>query len=225
MKTPHLTATPIAALAAVVMSLSLSGPATAMVPPGTPAPTRPVAAPAPARPVASASAVRVRIHPTVRPQRRVAAALAIHIPRLRLNKTMVRLHVQRNRTFTVPRRFSDVGWWSEGPRPAAPGAMIVGAHISSRSAPGAFLNLRTMRRGDLLTVDRADGTTAIFQVRGKASYSRRNFPSRQIYRTAGRASIYLITCDGAFSPRIGHHVNNLVVFADLVGAHRTRRRA
>lgn len=189
------------------------------------APTPPAAAqarPLAAAPRVSAAVTAALTQPLAKAQLGAAPAIAIHVPRLRMNKRLIQLHVQSDRTLTVPKSFQDVGWWSEGPRPAAPGAVIVGGHISSKSGPGAFINLRAMRVGDLIGVDRADRTTAVFQVRRVASYSRTNYPNSIVYRTTGRASVHLITCDGSFDPAIGHHVNNLVVFADLVSTHRTR---
>lgn len=152
-------------------------------------------------------------------------AVAIHIPRLGVDQSMIALHVQADRSLSVPKRFSDIGWWSEGPQPATPGAVIVGGHVSSKSGPGVFFRLKDMRRGDLVRVDRADGTTAVFQVRGLASYPRNNYPNEIVYRASGKASLHLITCDGAFDPTIGHHEDNLVVFADLVASGPTKEKA
>jgi sortase (surface protein transpeptidase) len=151
-----------------------------------------------------------------------AKAVAIRIPRLGVAQSMIPLHVQWDRSLSVPKSFSDIGWWAEGPAPAAPGAVIVGAHVSSKAGPGVFFKLREMRKGDMVEVDRSDGTTAVFQVRGRASYPRDDYPDEIVYRTSGKASVHLITCDGAFDPKIGHHQENLVVFADLVSTSPTK---
>ncbi len=175
--------------------------------------------------VRSAGLVHVPVSASTRPtaavQPRAAAAVRLRVPRLGIARPMIRLHVQPDRSLSVPRSFADIGWWSEGPRPGASGATIVGGHISSKAGPGAFYTLRRMQVRDLIAVDRADGTTAIFQVRSVRSFARSNYPSALVYRTNGRSSIHLITCDGTFDPSIGHHVNNLVVLADLVLTRRT----
>jgi len=147
-----------------------------------------------------------------------AAAVAIHIPRMRLNRSLVELHEQPDRSLSVPKSFADVGWWSEGPRPGAAGATIIAGHVSSKAGPAVFWTLQDMRVGDQIRVDRADHTSAVFQVVGKASYPRSSFPDDVVYRTSGKPSIHLVTCDGAFDTAIGHHDNNLVVFADLVSS-------
>ncbi len=147
-----------------------------------------------------------------------AAAVAIHIPRMRLNRSLVQLHEQPDRSLSVPKSFADVGWWSEGPRPGAAGATIIAGHVSSKAGPAVFWTLQDLRVGDQITVDRADHTSAVFQVVGKASYPRSSFPDDVVYRTSGKPSIHLVTCDGVFDTAIGHHDNNLVVFADLVSS-------
>jgi len=145
-----------------------------------------------------------------------APATAVHIPRLGLNQSLVGQHNLPDQSLSVPQSFADVGWWSSGPRPGAPGAMVVAGHVSSKSGPAVFWALKDLRPGDRITVDRADHSSATFQVVGKASYPRSSFPDDVVYRTSGKPSIHLITCDGAFDPAIGHHQDNLIVFADLI---------
>jgi hypothetical protein len=154
---------------------------------------------------------------------RAAVATAIHIPRLRVDRRLVMLRMQRDRRLGVPRDYDDVGWWSGGPRPGGPGAALFAGHVSSTSGPAVFFDLKKLRRGDLVTVDRRDRTSAVFKVVGRASYPRRAFPDEVVYRTAGKSSIHLVTCDGAFDRAIGHHLDNLVVFADLISTGPTTR--
>lgn len=163
--------------------------------------------------------------PLAASEKKAAPAVAIHIPRLKVNQRMTRLSVLRDRSMSVPRKYSDIGWWSGGPRPGGPGATLIAGHVSSKSGPAVFFRLRDMRAGDMVTVDRADGTSAVFRVVGKASYLRSNFPDEVVYRVRGKPSIHLVTCDGVFDGEIGHHVDNLVVFADLVSTRPTHRRA
>lgn len=151
-----------------------------------------------------------------------ATAVAIHIPRLKVSQQLIGLHVQPDRSLSVPKSFQDIGWWAEGPRPGAAGATLLAGHVSSKAGPGVFFKLKDMRDGDKITVDRADGTSAVFKVVGKASYPRSNFPDDVVYRAQGKPSIHLVTCDGAFDTSIGHHADNLVVFADLVSTAKTK---
>ena len=146
-----------------------------------------------------------------------AAAIAVHIPRLNLNKKLIDLHVLPDRSLSVPQNPDDVGWWSEGPRPGGEGANLIGGHVDSKAGPAVFARLKDLVPGDLVTVDRADQTSAVFQVVGKASYPRDAFPDDVVYRVSGKPSLHLVTCD-AFDAAVGHNTANLVVFADLVSS-------
>jgi sortase (surface protein transpeptidase) len=162
------------------------------------------------------------VPPLMAAQQNAPAAIAIHIPRLKVDRDLVGLHVQADRSLTVPKSFDDIGWWSAGPHPGGPGATLFAGHVSSVAGPGVFFDLKSMKVGDLVSVDRVDQTTAVFRVVGLASYPRSNFPDDIVYRVTGKPSIHLVTCDGAFSTAIGHHLDNLVVFADLISTGPTK---
>jgi LPXTG-site transpeptidase (sortase) family protein len=149
------------------------------------------------------------------------AATAVHIPKLGINQPLVGLHIQGDQSLSVPTQFSDIGWWDAGPRPGAAGAVVVAGHVTSRAGPAIFARLKDLSTGDQVMVDRADKTTAVFQVVDKRAYSRASFPDDVVYRTAGKASLHLVTCDGAFDAAVGQYPDNLVVFADLVSTRPT----
>lgn len=145
-----------------------------------------------------------------------AGATVVHIPKLGINQPLVGLHIQGDQSLSVPNQFGDIGWWDAGPRPGAPGAVVVAAHVTSRAGPAIFARLKELSPGDQVMVDRADKTTAVFQVVDKRSYSRSTFPDEVVYRTTGKSSLHLVTCDGTFNASLGQYPDNLVVFADLV---------
>ncbi len=147
----------------------------------------------------------------------IAPATAVHIPRLKLDVSLIDLHVLPDSSMSVPQDAKDVGWWAEGPRPGAAGAALVAGHVDSKAGPAVFFRLKEMVVGDLVTVDRADHTSVVFKVVSKATYTRSDFPDDVVYRVSGKPSLHLVTCD-AFDPSIGHYSANLVVFADLVSS-------
>jgi len=147
----------------------------------------------------------------------IAPATAVHIPRLKLDVSLIDLHVQPDGSMSVPQDAKDVGWWADGPHPGAAGAALVAGHVDSKTGPAVFFRLKEMVVGDLVTVDRADHTSVVFKVVSKATYTRSDFPDDVVYRVSGKPSLHLVTCD-AFDPSIGHYSANLVVFADLVSS-------
>ena len=145
-----------------------------------------------------------------------AAATAVHIPRLNINQALVSLHIQADQTLSVPTQPSDIGWWNDGPQPGAQGATIIAGHVTSKAGPAVFVRLKDLVAGDLVVVDRVDKTSATFKVVGKTAYPRADFPDQVVYRTDGKPSIHLITCDGDYDAGLGLYPANLVVSADLV---------
>ena len=147
----------------------------------------------------------------------IAPATAVHIPKLKLDVSLIDLHVLPDGSMSVPQDAKDVGWWGEGPHPGAAGAALVAGHVDSKTGPAVFFRLKEMVAGDLVTVDRADHTSVVFKVVSKATYTRSDFPDDVVYRVTGKPSLHLVTCD-AFDVSIGHYSANLVVFADLVSS-------
>jgi len=147
----------------------------------------------------------------------IAPATAVHIPRLKLDASLIDLHVMPDGSMSVPQDAKDVGWWGEGPHPGAAGAALVAGHVDSKTGPAVFFRLKEMVVGDLVTVDRADHTSVVFKVVSKATYPRSDFPDDVVYRVSGKPSLHLLTCD-AFDPSTGHYSANLVVFADPVSS-------
>ena len=80
-------------------------------------------------------------------------------------------------------------------------------------APAVFSRLHTLRRGDEILVDRADGTTAQFVVTGQGNYRKVAFPSDLVYYPTLEPELRLVTCGGPIDAATGHYSENLVVFA------------
>jgi len=72
----------------------------------------------------------------------IAQATAVHIPRLKLNASLIDLHVLPDGSMSVPQDAKDVGWWGEGPHPGAAGAALVAGHVDSKTGPAVIFGLR-----------------------------------------------------------------------------------
>jgi sortase (surface protein transpeptidase) len=90
--------------------------------------------------------------------------------------------------------------------------------VDSKAGPAIFYRLGDLRRGDRIAVGREDGTTARCVVDRVEEYPKVEFPTTEVYgNSTSRAELRLITCGGDFDHRTGHYVDNVVVFAHLVG--------
>ncbi|MFF1465067.1 class F sortase [Streptomyces sp. NPDC058330] len=107
-----------------------------------------------------------------------------------------------------------VGWYQDGPSPGEAGTSLIVGHRDTETGPAIFLNLNALRRGDTVTVTRADKKTAVFSVDEVETYTKDKFPDDKVYGATGRPELRLMTCGGRFDKKNGYSAN-VVVFAHL----------
>ena len=90
------------------------------------------------------------------------------------------------------------------------------AHVDWNYEKGVFYDLRELRPGDEVTVDRQDGVRAAFRVSRVAQYSKDKFPTDEVYGNVERPELRLITCGGDFDQDARSYRDNVVVYADLI---------
>ncbi|WP_449289281.1 class F sortase [Nocardiopsis kunsanensis] len=129
------------------------------------------------------------------------------------------LQVRSDGELDVPAEPDTVGWYEAGASPGQQGASVIGAHVDSPTGPAVFFRLAELQPGDEVTVPRADGVDAVFEVYGVEQYDKDDFPTRKVYgSTGGRAELRLVTCGGTFEQDEHGYTNNVVVYAELVDA-------
>ena len=117
----------------------------------------------------------------------------------------------------MPSSTAVAGWYTGSPRPGTVGSAIIAGHVDSRTGPGIFFWLRTLRPGDRIYVGRADGTMAVFTVTRIKKFAKDHFPTAAVYGPVPDAELRLITCGGIFDRSQGRYLSNVVVFARLAG--------
>ena len=196
-------------------------PAAAPTPgPSSPSPA-PAASPAAAGPtVPAAKAWRPTPVPFARvpqpdemPERDLRPA-RIRIPALGVDRRPVALRVLDDGSLQAPRRYPDVGWWKDGPRPGAKGNAVVVGHVDSATGPAVFYGLASLQPGDPIAVTRRDASAVQFRVRTVQRFRLADFPADRVYRRDGPPGLVLITCGGTYDRAAGRYLDNVVVFAD-----------
>ncbi|MFC9131948.1 class F sortase [Streptomyces sp. NPDC057099] len=142
-----------------------------------------------------------------------APPIRIRIPAIGLDQPLTGLRVQQDGRLEVPRSPSQIGWWSDGPRPGDPGAAVVVGHVDSTTGPGAFHGLSTLRPGDKVTLARDDRSSITFTVQALRQYEKDTLPNSQVYATTGPPALHLITCSGTYDRARSEYRDNLVVYA------------
>jgi sortase (surface protein transpeptidase) len=95
---------------------------------------------------------------------------------------------------------------------------LLAAHVDWNHAEGVFYDLRELKPGDEVTVDRQDGVRATFRVSRVAQYPKDKFPTNEVYGDVEGSQLRLITCGGDFNPDVQSYRDNIVVYADLTTA-------
>jgi Sortase domain len=153
--------------------------------------------------------------PPVRPPGGAPAPARIRIPAIGVDASLLRLDLQTDGTIQVPSDYNRPGWYSRGPAPGEEGAAVILGHLDSYTGPAIFSRLSSLRPGDVVRVDRADGSQVSFTVQRISTYSVDAFPSFDVYTATVEPEIRLITCGGIYSRSRGRYLANLVVYASM----------
>ena len=154
--------------------------------------------------------------------KRVARPVALTIPAIRVHTALEKLGRTPQGTLQVPDSTTIAGWYTGSPRPGEIGSSIIAGHIDSTAGPGVFFRLRLLRPGELVYVQRADGTLAVFRVSAEHMYSKPDFPTEQVYGPVPDAELRLITCGGVFDSATGSYLSNVVVYATQISVRQPR---
>lgn len=141
---------------------------------------------------------------------------SVTIPALGVKSSIIDLGLQPDKSMEVPQDAKSTGWFTGSPTPGELGPSVLAAHVTWDKAPAVFFELGSMRSGQKIEVGRADGSTAVFKVTDVGQYPKAKFPTDDVYGEVDHAALRLITCGGRFDGETGHHVDNVVVYAELI---------
>ncbi|GAB3109011.1 hypothetical protein GCM10027160_07720 [Streptomyces calidiresistens] len=105
-------------------------------------------------------------------------------------------------------------WYAGGVSPGERGAALLVGHLDTRQGPAAFAGLGMLEPGEIIEVDRADDTTAIFTVEAVEQYPKADFPDERVYGAVETPQLRLITCGGRWTAEGGYDAN-IVAYATL----------
>jgi sortase (surface protein transpeptidase) len=143
----------------------------------------------------------------------------VSIPSLKATATVVPLGLQADGAMQVPESAADVGWFTRAPVPGALGPAVLAGHVNWKGRRGTFSDLGGLTAGAGITVDRQDGSTAMFTVTRVEQYPKDRFPTAEVYGAVDHAALRLITCGGEFDDATQHYRDNVIVYARLAHAH------
>jgi hypothetical protein len=169
----------------------------------------------PERPAKGLDAVRG--FRSVRGYRATPVPVRLEIARIGVSSGLEQLGRAKDKTVQEPTDWDVAGWYKSGPRPGEPGSAVLVGHVDSTRGPAVFYRLRELRPGDKVEVVRADGSRVRFSVDRVEQYSKRRFPTDEVYYPTLRPALRLVTCGGRFNQATHRYEDNVIAFASLSG--------
>jgi LPXTG-site transpeptidase (sortase) family protein len=124
--------------------------------------------------------------------------------------------VDKSGAMAVTNESYDVGWYKLGPAPGDPGDAVIDGHLDWYDTSRAvFFNLKNMRVGDDIEVQRVDGVSHHFKVTNVQSVAY-NATVAGLFTPTGPARLSLITCGGQWDFKKGEYLQRVIVDSVLV---------
>ena len=145
----------------------------------------------------------------------------VRIPSIAVDSGVIDLRLNADRTLEVPEDVAVTGWYTGRSVPGEAGPSVIVGHVDSAIAgAGVFYNLRRLEPGDLIEIERSDGSVAEFLVTSLELAQKDQFPTEQVYGSTQQPTLRLITCGGSFDQHAGSYLGNVIVYAHHVGNRR-----
>jgi hypothetical protein len=143
--------------------------------------------------------------------------VGVTVPRLGVQRQLVRLRTDAAGVLQVPEDPEDVGWWRDGPAPGEAGPAVLVGHVDSYEGGAVFFRLRELEPGDVVEVLRADRSVVAFEVYASEAVPKDAFPTERVYGPTQGAELRVITCGGSFDEKTRSYTENVVVYLRQVG--------
>lgn len=142
----------------------------------------------------------------------------VRIVSIGVDAPMIDLHKNADNTLEVPQDIRVSGWYTGRSVPGELGPSVVVGHVDSAArGAGVFYRLRELEVGDLITIERSDGSTAEFRVTDSELVLKDEFPTEKVYGSVEGSKLRLITCGGTFDGSARSYLGNVIVYAEHIG--------
>jgi len=122
----------------------------------------------------------------------------IYIDKIAVKAVVRPMGLTKDSAIQAPGNVHDAGWYTGSAKPGQPGAMLIDGHVANWATMSVFHNLKSLAPGDIVTIERGDGTKLHYRV-----VTSQSFPVDKVDMNAAMAPINgaapglnLITCDG-----------------------------
>lgn len=165
----------------------------------------------------------IRVHhnrlapPPLAVQQVEASPVRIRIPAIQLDAPVINVGLDEQGFMDIPGTAEEVGWFSLGYVPGMPGHAVMAGHLDTQSGKAAvFWELRRLKEGDIVEVEREDGSLKRFKVTHRATYAADQAPLQELFGASTGSYLNLITCNGAWRDDLQTYDRRLIVYTEAV---------
>jgi len=128
---------------------------------------------------------------------------------------VLQVGVDANNRLGTPKNIYDTAWYSASSKPGEMGAILIDGHYSGPNTRGVFSKLGSLKPGDVITLERGDGTSFAYTVAKLETKPESEIDMAQLLVSVDTnvPGLNLITCGGDYNTHTATFNERTVVYA------------
>ncbi len=142
----------------------------------------------------------------------------IMIPSIGVKARVLQVGVNADNQMGTPKNIFDTAWYSASSKPGEMGAMVIDGHYSGPNTKGVFSKLDHLKPGDVIRVERGDGTIYSYAVASVETKPANEVDMSRLLVSANTniPGLSLITCGGDYNIKTNEFANRTIVYATQI---------
>lgn len=142
----------------------------------------------------------------------------VRISKLGVYARIQRQGVDKTGALKAPGNVHNAGWYENSSKPGEGGAMLLDGHVAGPTQRGVFYNIKNLKAGDAIEVERGDGQKFTYKVVKSVVSDVKNtdMTAALLPVSEGKAGLNLMTCTGPYDSKSGEYTQRITVFAEQV---------
>lgn len=143
----------------------------------------------------------------------------IIIPSINVRARVLHVGINKEGEMQTPSKIHDTGWYKNSSKPGIGlGASIIDGHVSGATQNGVFYDLNKLQAGDVVTIERGDGSTVDYKVVRKEVTDVDKVDMNKMFKTANenKHGLNLISCTGKFESKTKTYSQRIMIFTEVI---------
>lgn len=142
----------------------------------------------------------------------------IIISKIGVNARVKPLGTKSSNELKAPNNIFDAGWYQGSAKPGGNGAMLIDGHVHGPTKKGVFYNLPKLVPGDIISVERGDGTIFKYGVVKTQKFDKNSVDMASAITPVepGVPGLNLITCTGSLDSASSTYNERILVYTSQI---------